>query len=167
MKRFFALLLGVLLLGACLGQVVEVETTIESTTSSVVRIPSVRLISNGEEHEPYRAYLFGTYYWHGQLITDDAEIRLDKVDELPEIQYADDFQIVINTPDQVTVRAVRCAPYKNDYESIWALHNRDNSGSVDDFSFPDEPGLYLLSVETYWTNGEEDQCYANVFKIRK
>ena len=173
MKRIFALLLVMLLLGACAGQAVEAEPTsmpITTTKPTTIWLPSITVVSNSEEHEPYFQMLYGTYYDRGQLIYEDAGIRLDKTETLPEIAYADDFRIVISEIDAVYEATVQCALYEHDEESIWAVCRNaigSNPMSIENFTFPDEAGLYLLNVETSWRRGEEGACYAHVFKIRR
>jgi len=173
MRRVFALLLVMLLLGACTGQVAEgAMTSAPSTTPepTAVLLPSITVISNGEEHEPYWQMLYRTYYENDQLINEDGGIMLHRTEELPEIAYADDFQIVLKGSYEACEITVQCALYENDYESILAVYRNaigSSPKSVEDFTFPDEAGVYLLNVEMSWRQGEEAACYAQVFKIRK
>jgi len=171
MKRFFALLLALLLLGACAGPVPDAPTTTEPTTApiepAVVLLPGITVISNGEAHEPYVQLLYSaTYDKDWGLINADADILLDLVEQLPETPYADDFQIRLSGSYAAYEITVQCALYDHDDESIFALH-RDEPKSVEDFTFPDKAGVYLLNVEVSWRRGEECACYAHVFKIRK
>ena len=113
--------------------------------------------------------IYGTYYHNGMLIHEDGELMLHQIEALPEIAYADDFEIVTSRHAAYEV-TVQCALYENDYESIYAVYRNaigSNPKSIEDFTFPDEAGVYLLNVEMSWRRGEENACYAHVFKIVK
>jgi len=182
MKRIFALLLVLFLLGACSRQISDTEPSSELETFSIPVLPqatdaepsyvessygvgSVTIISNGVEHEPYVHYLCSaSYRMIGNekilIYADGTFLPQEKAFEtLAEIQYADDFQIKIDGKD---AGRSTYTFYNDKFQSVSL-----SGDEIENFSFPDEPGLYMLNIHTSWTHGEEYTVYAYAFKIRK
>jgi len=134
-------------------------------------IGNVRLIANGVEHEPYIHFVHATTSIEGYLVSVSGlrfSLWLEEVlDTIPEIQYVENLQVVIEGQDGKIASSWDAPEY---YEEI-RLVNIFAGSFVDgkaDVSLPDVPGTYLLLVNVQWSGGgEELVSYQYVFKIVK
>jgi len=126
----------------------ETDPSVNDKTSDVpdplqFEVGTVTIVSNGREHEPYVHFIAG---FDGEMFADGIDISIEEVAAaLPEIQYADDFQIVING---IYAEKAFCSLYNDKLELI-------NEWSAFDpvFSIPVESGTHILSIGVGWNNG--------------
>ena len=117
--------------------------TEEVPNQSQFKAGSVTVISGGKEYEPYVHFVAG---YNGEIFADGADLPLEEVAEtLPVIQYADDFQIII---DGVYAEKVSYSLYDDELELIL------ESSPARGIEIPPETGMYMLRVGVYWSNGE-------------
>jgi len=163
MKRTFAFLLVMLLLGACAGQAIEVATSSSEPTTIFEPAPpfevgSVTIVSNGVEHKPYEELEhMGERLPEGNISSSMRTTPLEELfDILPEVVYADDFEIVVDGND-----------------AVWTTYSiYDDSFELIDYKLPlpDEPGLYILVTRTSWSYeyyGDSYLIYEYTVKVRK
>jgi hypothetical protein len=107
---------------------------------------SVEIISNGMKFEPYESFIHaGTQYPIGMISASGVHAPLEELFEtLSEIQYGDDFQIIINGEYAYNVRYNL---YNNNFESIFIGADNLPISSA-------ETGIYLLVVSVFWTSHE-------------
>jgi hypothetical protein len=140
------------------GMAIENEySSVSSGGSNLVRplpeqpqyeVGNVTVISNGREYEPYE------HYYHSQALTERGMVSTetlplsfeDASSILPEIQYTDDFSVVVTGKDATRVMY---SLYDNKFN---ILYDRE-----DDFAPPAGTGVYMLCVYVIWSNSEIEQ----------
>ena len=169
MKRIFALLLILLLLGACSGQTPDGEPSSEPTSlySRVTVISDslqygngtpITVVSNNVEYEPYGRFICS---FDGEMFADGFQWIDSAVELLPEIPYAKDFQVLLSERCKVAEYTTRYTLYDDNLEQI------SSGDGVDNFTFPEEAGLYFLSIDLTWRQDEKYNVCTHDFKIRK
>jgi len=124
----------------------------------------ILVISNGIEHEPY------IHFFDDIMRTEDGELLSVSggaimyealFGTLAEISYADDFAIVREGRYITDEARVIYTFYNSNFERVISDH------TIEEFSFPDETGVYLLILTAEWGRGGEFSRLAYIFKIRK
>ena len=126
-------------------------------------IGEVRIMSNGVEHEPHEHFLHGVILREGGFLSGGGlPFSLEEVSELlTEIEYTDDFQVIIDGDD---ARSVGFSLYDDNFDVIYTNN--------DSFLSPDETGVYILYVDVVWSNLDDDSepreftMIRYIFKIR-
>lgn len=136
----------------------------ESKPPLPYEIGSLTVISDGVEYKPYIHFLYAAI-WHepgGTLFADGIPVYYEKIaNELPLIQFGDDFRFVIEGKDaNVPVYSL----YDGNFECLYFLE--------EEFSLPAAAGEYLLGVDIKWQNANDDAQnpqytgYRYFFKIK-
>ena len=145
----------------------NIPTTEVPITDPSFEVGKVTIISNGVEYEPY------VHFAHGAMripaTENEPELimsvsgtprQLERIFEtLPVIQYADDFQIVIDGED---ARSITYSLYNDNFELIV-------DGHIEDLSFPEE-GVYILVIHIVWSYQDQGSEFTRndyIFKIEK
>lgn len=126
------------------------ETTDELLSSSKslpYEVGQVSVISNNTKYEPYIHMASTAIISDGQLIDGVGKfLSLEEVSmSLPDIQYGDDFQVIVEGEN---AESSEYSLYNDKFEHLYIAR--------DELSFPNESGIYLLSVIVTWCNGEAD-----------
>lgn len=150
-KRIYMFALAVFLL------TMPVSANIESEPSRI------SIISNGEEHEPFSNFLHATVRSeNGGYIsaTGLPPALVDRLFEnLTEIQYANDFQIIIEGIYATSETILRYMLYNDKFECIF------NDEKIENFTFPNDAGIYILKIEAIWEHDLEYSKTEHCFKI--
>ena len=126
-------------------------------------VGSVIIIANAVEHQPHEHFLHGGMFVDGLFMSvSGIPLNLEEVSGmLTEIQYTDDFQVVI---DGNYASSVGFSLYDDNFNSVYT--------GKDSFVLPDEAGVYILCVDVVWSNEENDAepreftSVRYIFKIR-
>ena len=149
-----------LIMAACSGGNDQAEPGFE--------VGSVTIISNGIEHRPYaRVMHSGTRTPAGTLSASAAIAPLEEIFEmLPEIEYSDDFQVVIDGED---ARWITYTWHDANFELV--VVDGQMLISMKELGFPDEAGLYILGISVYWSyqppGASEFVIYEYIVRVRK
>jgi len=167
--RALALALGVFLL------FINIKTYISNNNLSyeydnLTSITAVSIFSNGEQFSGFETTQHVGGNNRGQIFSGSglpppsAEWILE---ELPEIQYANDFQIITPKGRLASNMSINYtfSIYNENAESIFDRENLEN------LSFPSEKGAYALIVWVSESRGNERNsswsAYSYAFKIKK
>jgi hypothetical protein len=129
------------------------ETTDEpfsSEQSLTYEIGQVSVISGNAEFEPYEHMSSAGVIVDGQMVDGvGMYLSLEEVSKsLPEIEYADDFQVIVEGED---TESTAYSLYNDKFENLY-LYQKD-------LSIPTDAGTYSLLVAVTWSNGSADPQY--------
>ena len=111
-------------------------------------VGNVTAISNGIEYEPYtHIYFSENLTINGMVSTERLPLSLEEAASiLPEIQIADDFNILVSG------RYVTRVMYSLYDDKFNIIYDRENN-----YSSPAGTGVYMLCVYVIWSNSEIEQ----------
>jgi len=123
-------------------------------------VGTVSIISNGVEYEPY------TQFEHAGMSTPQGQSSgsppapppVDELIEmLPEIQYSDDFQVVVDgeAAGKITYSLTEVDKFKQ-----FITEGRTPAES-DELQLPETDGSYILVVRVFWTNPDSPGNYVH------
>ena len=137
--------------------------TVLLTGCSLLSYTNITVISNGIENEPYTIGLHSG----GLLFSASGDFPNipELFEALPEIEYADDFEIKIEIWQGTWGAGYsinRFTLYSEEFEQVFV------ADKVEELPFPDVTGLYLLEIEIVFNNSisRNWSAVAYVFKIR-
>jgi len=161
MKRILVFILSTLMLIPCFNQLWSLVPQCKSEKDGTVTI-----ISNGKEYELYKQLTHAVEHTPSGTISISIAFTPIKelLDILPEIQYADDFQIIFSGND-----TARYTLYNKKAEHLFS-DNENNYYpylNAEKLSFPDKPGVYILEISKHYKymNGESFYHYLSKIKI--
>ena len=123
--------------------------------------PTVRIISNGvEESEPFVHFEGGGT--RGTSVR-GTHLDLDRIFEmLPVVEYADDFQIVVGA----NATGISYSLFDENFEFV--VIDGQIMRRVDELSFPDDEGEYILVVHATWVDPDSSwAALGHVFRVIK
>jgi len=171
MKSLIALLSAVLfaflILTGCSSESVD-ETSHTSNAPPTAFEPrptgNVVIVCGGEVHEPFVQFLSDTRVFGGmEESRSGSAVEAEELFErlaAREIQYTDEFQILLEGIYSTEETMVRYTLYSDDFERVLT------DVAAEDFELPNEAGVYLLSVVAWWTRNGNSSVNAYLFLIR-
>jgi len=111
-------------------------------------IGSVTIISGGVEYKPYAqtVAIIAPATSSGGLVSATPVFRPLEELPMPEIQYADDFQIIVHGED---ARRIAYTLYDENFELV--VYGGSMLVNMRELTFPDEAGIYILGISVTWS----------------
>jgi cell division septation protein DedD len=136
----------------------EPTTNLHETTT-IYEIGSVSLIANGREHNPHTHMVHqGINTERGLLSATGLPLSLANVSSLlTEIQYSNDFQIIIQGNH---ANLLGYSLHDDKFDVVYSLEDK--------FVLPNETGVYMLSIHILWRNNDFQGEYTvnqYIFKV--
>ena len=119
-------------------------------------VGSVTIVSNGTTHEPNEQFQHAGVRTPQGLISGSppAPPPIEEfLRSLPEIQYSDDFQVVI---DGEYARNITYALYKT-YDYIRVVSQGQPRAFTEDLYIPDGEGEYILTIDISWSDLDPEE----------
>ena len=124
------------------------------------RVGTVRIVSGGTEHQPHVHFFHGAMRHNGMMMSASGlQLQLSEIfDELPVVQYAEDFQVLVDGEDAA---GISYSLYGTNFEIVTV--NGQDLRNMEELTFPEDEEEYILVINITWSSSTPEPGGFNEF----